>query len=475
MRRGAENPTGKTGGRSIAATPPSADDGDMITEPDSGLWQAGADMPRRRPRIFTVFAERRTWGELLYALLGLPLGIAGFTFTVTTLAVSAGLLVTFVGLPLLALTGLMSRYSGSAMRRLGNRMTGVEVPAPEPFRSKPGVFGWISSCLSDGTAWRARLYLLLKLPLGIASFVTGFLFWVYGVMAITYAIWRPALGCNRTSDHKCHRAIGFTDSWQADTPFRIFLVTVGGILLTLAAPWAVRAVVWIDRFMQRLLLGPTAGAERVAQLERTRAAAVDDSAATLRRIERDLHDGAQAKLVALAMNVGLAKEKLSEGGDPREATRLLDTAHVTAKEAIAELRDLARGIHPPVLDAGLDAALATLVSRGAVPVTLATHIERRPEPAIETMAYFCAAELLTNVAKHSGAQHAWVDVRTHGDRLWLRVSDDGAGGARIGSGTGLSGLAERIATVDGQLLVESPEGGPTAVTIDVPLRAGGQG
>jgi len=447
----------------------------MISNSDADLWQAETAMPRRLPRYLTVFRERRTWGELLYALLGLPLGLVGFVFTVVTLALSAGLLVTFVGLPLLALTGLVSRYGGSVLRRLANRLTSADVPAPEPFHGKPGVLGWISSCLSDGTAWRARLYLLVKFPLGIASTVTAFVFWFYGLMCVTYATWRPALGCNRTSDGKCHHAIGFTDSWQADTPFRIFLVTIGGIVITLAAPWAIRGVLWIDKFAQRLLLGPSPTNERVAQLERTRAVAVDDSAATLRRIERDLHDGAQAKLVALAMNVGLAKEKLAEGGDPAEASRLLDTAHVTAKEAIVELRDLARGIHPPVLDAGLDTALATLVAQGAVPVSLSARIDERPDPAIETMTYFCAAELLTNVAKHSGARQAWVDVRTHDGRLWLRVSDDGGGGARVGSGTGLAGLTDRVATVDGRLTVESPEGGPTAVTVDVPLHVSSHG
>ena len=444
----------------------------MISDSGPELWQAEAAMRRRLPRLLTVFTERRTWCELLFALLGLPLGIAGFVFTVVTLSVSGGLAVTFVGVPLLAATGLLSRHIGSGLRVLANRLLGAAIPAPQPFRANPGLLGWIGACLTDATAWRARLYLLLKLPLGIAGFVATFAFWVYGVMAITYATWRPALGCNHTSDGRCHRAIGFTDGWQADTPFRILLVSLGGIVLTLAAPWVIRGVLLVDRAAMRLLLGPTAAADRVAELERTRAVAVDDSAATLRRIERDLHDGAQAKLVALAMNVGLAKEKLAEGGDPGEATRLLDTAHVTAKEALVELRDLARGIHPPVLDAGLDAALATLVSRGAVPVTLSTRIEQRPEPAIETMAYFCAAELLTNVAKHSGAQHAWVDVRTHDGRLWLRVSDDGRGGARMGYGSGLSGLAERVATVDGRLSVESPDGGPTAVTVDVPLRAG---
>ncbi|MFN2560474.1 MAG: sensor histidine kinase [Jatrophihabitans sp.] len=441
---------------------------------DAAFWQADGAMSDRRPvsRLLSELLRRRTWREALYGLVGLPIGIAGFVFTIVALALSGGLLITFIGLPLLAATGLASRQIAAGLRRLANRLVGADIPAPQPFRPERGLLGWIGSCLRDGTAWRSRLYLVLKFPLGIAGFVVTVVFWTYGVGGITYATWRPALGCNRTSDGKCHHAIGFTDTWQADTPFRIVLMSLAGLVLLLAAPWAVRGIVYLDVLAMRLLLGPTARADRVAELERTRAVAVDDSAATLRRIERDLHDGAQARLVALAMNVGLAREKLAEGGDVGEAGRLLDRAHVTAKEAIVELRDLARGIHPPVLDAGLDAALATLTAHSAVPVRLSTAITERPLPAIETMAYFCAAELLTNVAKHSGARGAWVDARTVSGRLRLEVGDDGRGGARIGAGSGLSGLAERIATVDGRLIVSSPDGGPTTVTVDLPLRAG---
>jgi signal transduction histidine kinase len=424
-------------------------------------------------RLLRELVSRRTWAESLYALLGLPIGVAGFVFTMVTLAGSAFLLITFVGLPLLAITGLASRWIGSRLRVFANRLVDARIQAPQPFHPKPGLLGWIGSCLTDGTAWRARLYLLLKLPLGIASLVAVVAFWTYGIGGLSYATWQPFLPCNTTADGKCHHAIGFSDSWQADTPFRIAVVTVGGLILVLAAPWVVRLVVALDKLVMTVLLGPTTNTARVAELERTRAVAVDDSAATLRRIERNLHDGAQARLVAVAMNVGLAREKLAEGADPDEAAKLLDTAHVTAKQAIVELRDLARGIHPPVLDAGLDAALATLAAHSAVPVRLATTIIDRPEPAIETMAYFCAAELLTNIAKHSAADHAAVDVRTSAGRLVLQVWDDGAGGARIGAGTGLTGLADRIATVDGRLTVDSPDGGPTTVTIDVPLRAGG--
>lgn len=418
-----------------------------------------------------VYFRRRTWAETLYALLALPIGVVTFSFQAVTLSGSVFLLVTFVGLPLMAFTGLLSRRIGSVLRRFANKLIGTRIPEPQPFRANPGVLGWIGSALSDGTAWRARLYLVLKLPLGIVSFVS-LAFWAYGVLGLTYAAWRPSLPCNTTTDHRCHRAINFGENVQMDTPLRILIVSACGLVLLLLAPWVVRGVIAIDRLVMSALLGPTAGAARVAELERTRAVAVDDSAATLRRIERDLHDGAQARMVAVAMNVGLAREKLAEGGDPAEAGRLLDTAHVTAKHAIAELRDLARGIHPPVLDAGLDAALSTLVAHSAVPTHLRTAIADRPEPAIETMIYFCAAELLTNVAKHSGARNATVDVHTRSGRLWLQVTDDGHGGARAGTGTGLTGLAHRVATVDGHLTVDSPPGGPTAITIDVPLRAG---
>jgi signal transduction histidine kinase len=252
--------------------------------------------------------------------------------------------------------------------------------------------------------------------------------------------------------------------------FTVVTVSVSaGMLITLVAPWVVRGVLAIDNMLARALLGPSWANTRVQELERSRAHAVDESALTLRRIERDLHDGTQARLVALAMNVGLAKEKLAEGGDPAEAAALLDTAHTTAKDAIGELRDLVRGIHPPVLDAGLDAAIATLASHSAVPVQLRTTISSRPSPAIETITYFCIAELLTNVAKHSGAQHARVEATTAGGVLYVQVSDDGRGGARIGAGSGLSGLVERVRTVDGTITVESPAGGPTVVTVKLPV------
>jgi signal transduction histidine kinase len=192
-----------------------------------------------------------------------------------------------------------------------------------------------------------------------------------------------------------------------------------------------------------------------------------------RRIERDLHDGAQAQLVALAMKLGLAREKLGDDGRPLDvdaARELVNAAHRNAKDALAELRDLARGIHPPVLDNGLAYALATLASGSAIPVELATDIPVRPTPAIETIAYFCAAELLANAAKHSRAGRIDLRATGHDGTLLLRVTDDGDGGADPAGG-GLAGLAQRVSTVDGRLEVASPPGGPTRVTVRLPLRA----
>jgi signal transduction histidine kinase len=263
----------------------------------------------------------------------------------------------------------------------------------------------------------------------------------------------------------------------------IFNVVLGVVLLA-SAPWSgplallgllplagAALIFWtVYRLQQDSVL-------RVRELEQSRAHVVEDSAARLRRIERDLHDGAQAQMVAVAMKLGLARDKLGgalNGTAPPDLERVLelvDAAHHGAKEAIAELRDLARGIHPPELDHGLGAALTTLAARSDVPVELVVDLPERPSAAIETIAYFCSAELLTNVAKHSGARHATLAAIHVPGLLQVRVSDDGAGGARIEARGGLAGLAERIRTVDGRLQVSSPPGGPTVVTVELPSHA----
>jgi len=260
--------------------------------------------------------------------------------------------------------------------------------------------------------------------------------------------------------------------------FPPILCTVAGAAALLSAPWLTNAVLAVDRSLMRALLGPDSLTERVRDLEATRAHAVDDAAARLRSIERDLHDGAQAQLVGLAMKLGLAKEKLDGGGQARvnaadldRAAELVDAAHRSAIEAITELRVLARGIHPPALDNGLGDALATLAARSAVPVDLVTDVGDRPSAAIETIAYFCAAELLANVAKHSGARRATLEAVHVPGLLRLRVADNGRGGATPETGGGLRGLADRIRTVDGVMELSSPQGGPTVVTVELPSHA----
>ncbi|MEO8889384.1 MAG: sensor domain-containing protein [Jatrophihabitantaceae bacterium] len=226
------------------------------------------DDPTGTPPFLTALFTPRTWSELLYALLGLPIGVAGFVFTVVTLSVSGGLMVTFVGLPLLALTGLGSRWFGFGIRELANVLIRACVPAPAAFQSRAGRLGWIGSSLKDGAAWRARLYLLLKLPMGIAEFVTAVVFYAYGLGALTYAIWRPFLPCNVEDARVCHRGAQLGSHHTLDSVPGIALTTVIGLVVVLLAPWVVRAVVSVDRLLIRALLGPTGSSLRVVERAR---------------------------------------------------------------------------------------------------------------------------------------------------------------------------------------------------------------
>jgi signal transduction histidine kinase len=435
---------------------------------------------------------RRTWAEIGYVLATLPLATVGFAYLLVSLFLGVVLAVTFIGLPLLAVTGLGARGLGSVQRRLARLMLAERVPPPLPFAARPGLFGWLGSALRDPVGWRARAYLLVKFPLAVLTVYVVAICWGGGLFWLTYPIWWQTSGPGparanvfldvaalifRGGAYSGPRlehnvTIHFRESVYADTWPRAVLVQLAGLVLLLAAPWVVRGLVGVDRWLIRGLLGRTRGSERVRELERARAQVVADSAATLRRIERDLHDGTQAQLATLAMNLGQAKEKLQHRAnvpfDPAGALDLIDTAHRHSKEALAELRDIARGIHPPALDVGLDAALVTLVARSAVPAVLHTDIRDRPSRAIETIAYFSAAELLANVAKHSQARCATVEVSARDGALRLQVSDDGVGGAHPGTGSGLPGLNHRVRAVDGHLHISSPPGGPTVVRVDLP-------
>lgn len=246
-------------------------------------------------------------------------------------------------------------------------------------------------------------------------------------------------------------------------------LTAAGIALLCVAPWLTGAVAALDATTARALLGPSRTEElehQVRRLAQTRAGAVDAADAERRRLERDLHDGTQQRLVSLAMNLGMARVEVTTA---EQAKNAIAAAHEEAKAALTELRNLIRGLHPAVLaDRGLDAALSGVAARMPVPVRLTVDLPRRPPPVIEAVAYFVVSEALTNVAKHAQASQAEVFVQRTGDRLHVIISDDGVGGADPARGTGLAGLAKRASSVDGTFEIASPPGGPTLITVDLP-------
>ncbi|MFG2959975.1 sensor histidine kinase [Streptomyces sp. NPDC048291] len=379
----------------------------------------GEDRERLPPVRFAF--DGHTWREIAHLLLNLPMSLFGFVYVVTTVWVSGVLTLTVIGIPLLAATLVGARQLGKLERARARALLGVRVeePTPLPWSGRGAGTGRLWMALKDPVGWRTLLYDFIRLPWGVLTFCI--------TLVSLFVLW-PVL------------------------------------------PFVARGLANVDRAMVRGLLSPSDELERrIAELESDRGVVVDTAAADLRRIERDLHDGAQARLVNLAMGLGLAKEKLLE--DPDAAATMVEEAHGEVKLALQELRDLARGIHPAVLtDRGLDAALSSVASRCTVPVQVTADLPARPAPAIEGIAYFTVSELLQNISKHSGARTASVDVWRADDRLLIQVRDDGRGGASLDGGSGMRGLADRLGAVDGLFVVDSPAGGPTTVTAELPWR-----
>ncbi|MGK4581797.1 sensor histidine kinase [Kitasatospora sp. HPMI-4] len=419
-------------------------------------------------RILREPFTAQAWRGVLYSLLSLPLALLGLVSVVLTIAfgiLSAGLLVS----PLLALVLSLDRWFGTLHRLLARLLLKLEIPSPRRPPRSPGLSGFLGHHLGDSVAWRSVAYLALRVPLGLVQFTLGFAWWAYGVLFLCYPVLWQLEPIRETDAHGVRHSFGLeTNGFYFDTWPRALLVSAVGVMILLIAPWLARGPLALDRWLLPRLLGPTATSLRLAQLIETREHAINEAAATLRRIERDLHDGAQARLVALGMRIGRAESRLAKG-DAAKAQELLKESRQETKEIIQELRELIRGIHPPALDSGLGPALNTLAARSAIPTTVRIETPERPPAAVETMLYFAAAELLANAGKYSGAERIAVSVLDHGGGLRLRVTDDGRGGARLdGSGSGLRGLAERVRTADGALTVDSPPGGPTTVTVDLP-------
>ena len=442
-------------------------------------------MPKLNP--FTGRARR----DIAFCVLTLPLilpgPVVGFAVTIglaqaagppwvsggnpSWLAMLTAVAVAVLTAALMVATGA-ARALAAATRRAAGRLLGEHLPPPPPRHAR----------LGDGPGWRAMAYLMLKLPAGLAECYAVGVFWVAGLVDLTYPFWWLSFRNHSPGVRLSPVPVITPFDWSGTGGhFRVttfpgtFAAFGAGAAMLLAAPWVTRAVVAADRWLIRGLLGPGRLTQRLHDLEQTRALAVDDAAARLRRLERDLHDGAQIRLATLAMNLGMARNKLGDHGDPPDlaaARELVGAAHGNAKDALVELRELARGIHPPVLDNGLADALASLAATSAIPAELAVSVPVRPTPAIETIAYFCAAELLANAAKHSEANKIKISITERSGLLALQITDDGLGGADPAHGSGLSGLAQRVAVVDGRLDIASPPGGPTSITVELPLRAG---
>jgi signal transduction histidine kinase len=422
---------------------------------------------RRRGGTLTGALEAlwsaRSWRATLHALLGAALGVGAGAVIVGLVLVwlaavwslaegptGAQLLavlyvVVAVAVPV-ALPWCVQAF-GAVQRARFRTVLGIEIAAP------PRVAGsWPLRLWRTPATWRQLGYHLLALVAGTAGGALVAICWSAVVLAPWYA----------------------DDLWSdARRPGIRLGVTVLTLAMLLAAPWVARVLARADEAAAGALLGPSRSEElalRVEALARSRAEIVAATDAERRRIERDLHDGAQQRLVSLALNLGMARAKLTDAPEP--AREAIEQAHDEATRTLAELREFVRGLHPAVLDdRGLDAALSGIAATAPLPVRLHVDMAARCSPSVEAVAYFVVSEALTNVAKHAHAGHAEVTVERTGGRLRVVVKDDGRGGATLaagGEGSGLRGLAQRAAAVDGTLTVHSPLGGPTVITVELP-------
>jgi signal transduction histidine kinase len=399
--------------------------------------------------------RKPAWRTYLYFVLVSVLAVVGVVFIFCTGLASGLLLVTLVGIPLLALVVMSGRAWNRLYRSLA-RLTGVTIDAPPRFDRPAGRLQTVAAALTDAVGWRSLGFLTLH-----AVFMTpiGY-FVIVGIVMSVVSVASPVVWLVAGEP--------FVSFGQPVNSLGMYLlVSLGGVAALYLLGWLMlglsRAHVWLAS----TLLGPTERERRVAQLERARADVADDSAATLQRVERDLHDGTQARLITVAMALARADEHLASS-DVAGARELVSDALANTKDTLTELRDLVRGIRPPALDLGLGPAIQTLAARNLIPVDVSVDLPVRPSIGVETMAYFCVAELLANVSRHSGASQAAVRIHSNARELRITVEDNGSGGVQVGNGSGLTGLRDRLAMLDGRLEVDSPDGGPTVVTVVVP-------
>lgn len=395
-----------------------------------------------------VFASENLAASL-HLLLNFVIGTFSFVVVVTLLATTVGLLLVF---PIAFVTGwlLWAITTGLGILERGRFRILLDSPiTTPPAPSADGVLEGARQWLTSGATWRSIFYMLLLLPLGILTFTVTLVVWMTPIGLIVGAF---------------DAAIAVGVSWPL-----LVLSGLLGVGLVAFIPFPIRAMAELNRAIGWGLLGPSQTdvlEEKVSRLDQSRTRMAESAEDERKRIERDLHDGAQQRLVSLAMSLGMAKEKLDT--DMEGAKELVEEAHVQTKRALTELRDLARGIHPALLsEKGLKAALTPLAAVSPVPVSLSVRVEERPAEAVESVAYFVVSEALANMSKHSDATRATVTIEREDDRLVVEVRDDGVGGADP-DGRGLAGLRNRVEAIDGWFSVTSPDGGPTTIMAELP-------
>jgi signal transduction histidine kinase len=405
-----------------------------------------------------------------YTLLGFPLAVASFSVIVTGMSAGLSTLVIVVGLPVLAGTLFVARFFAdierlrvpAVLRRPRTR------PAYRAAQRGAGVGKRIVTPLAQTQFWLDLAHGILRFPIAVATFSIIVTWWAAAIGGTLTIAWDWSIP--RGPDNRSlAQLIGLGDSTFA----RVGLQTAIGLVCLISLPVVVRGCALISAVFSRFLLNGVAEMRQtITELTEQKAAAVSAEATALRRLERDIHDGPQQRLVRLAMDLSRARQQLDS--DPDALRNTLDEALSQTQETLDELRALSRGIAPPVLtDRGLPSALAALAGRCTVPVELAVDTELgtptgRLDAAAENTAYFAVAEALTNVAKHSGAANCWVTVAHGPGRLGVQIIDDGEGGAHVAKGHGLSGLADRVWATGGRLTVVSPAGGPTTIGLELP-------
>lgn len=411
---------------------------------------------------------RRTLLDSAYSFTALLLAVPAFSLVVAGLAAGLGtLVVAGLGLAILLGTAYVARGFASVERIRLRSMHGVATPFPRYNRAEPedGRVRQLLTPLRDVQSWLDILWCLLSLATGVFAFVLTVSWWATAGGGLTYWFWQRYIPYDPQDNVTLSGLIGLGEGRDAES---VLLLGIGVVAL-LTLPLAVRLAAAAAASVSRVLLcSRVEMVERLAESEGRRESAHRAEAASLRKLERDIHDGPQQRLIRLGMDLGRARSQVHE--DPDRAAATLDAALDQARDAVEELRALSRGIAPPLLvDRGLAVALREMSDGQSFPVRLNASLPPRMDEALETVAYFVVSEALTNVAKHGGATQASVDVVVAGGWLTVVVEDDGRGGARVEPGHGLAGLQERLAGVGGALQVISPEGGPTRVIAEVPL------